>query len=131
MFLFLSLALAKRFTELRDLARRKRRAPSGRGYLASDRPLVAALGAASGLLAVMVLALYMSSPQVELMYRTPALLWLLCPLLMYWIGRIWLIAHRGRLDADPIVFALKDRVSYGVGMCSVAKILRATRALAF
>jgi 4-hydroxybenzoate polyprenyltransferase/phosphoserine phosphatase len=126
MFLFLSLALVKRFTELRQLRRRRCRTARGRGYRASDCQLIAALGACSGLMCVMVLALYINGPQVEILYGTPTVLWLLCPLLMYWVARVWLIAHRGKMTSDPVVFAIKDKVSYLVGLCSVAVVIAAT-----
>ena len=69
------------------------------------------LGGASGYLAVLVLALYINSTASELLYRHPAVLWLLCPLLLYWISRAWLIAHRGDMHDDPVVFAVSDRTS--------------------
>ncbi|MDX2300290.1 MAG: hypothetical protein NW204_11240, partial [Xanthomonadaceae bacterium] len=69
------------------------------------------LGAASGYLAVLVLALYINSTASELLYRHPQLLWLLCPVLLYWIGRAWMIAHRGLMRDDPVVFAATDRAS--------------------
>lgn len=121
MFLFLSLALVKRYSELRRVGRRKR-ATRGRGYRASDRQIIANLGTGSGLICALVLALYINSPQVGLLYSTPDALWLLCPLVMYWVGRIWLIAHRGRMDSDPVVFAIKDKMSYVVGVCGGAVI---------
>ena len=108
-FFFLSLALVKRYAELHNIQNGE---VLGRGYRASDKPLVASMGIASGYLAVLVLALYLSSPEVVLLYSRPYALWLLCPLFFYWISRIWLLTHRGLMHEDPIVFALKDAASY-------------------
>ena len=111
MFLFLSLAILKRYTELgmqRDAG--SNHAP-GRSYQTSDYELLASLGGASGYLSVLVLALYINSTASAMLYRHPQWLWLLCPLLLYWISRAWIIAHRGIMRDDPVVFALTDRVS--------------------
>ncbi len=116
MFLFLSLALVKRLAELRGLELQRLERAGGRGYATADLHIIASLGTGSGLVSVLVLALYINSPQVEPLYRTPSILWLLCPLMLYWLSRIWLIASRNELDCDPVVFALKDRVSYLVGL---------------
>ena len=111
MFLFLSLAMIKRYTELRGLLMAGDSRSVGRGYAVDDLPLVQSLGASSGYLAVLVLALYINSTASELLYRHPPVLWLLCPLLLYWISRAWLIAHRGGMHDDPVVFAVSDRTS--------------------
>jgi hypothetical protein len=79
------------------------------------------LGGASGYLAVLVLALYINSTASEALYRHPQVLWLLCPLLLYWVSRVWLIAHRGAMHDDPVVFALTDTVSRIVlVVCAIA-----------
>jgi 4-hydroxybenzoate polyprenyltransferase/phosphoserine phosphatase len=126
MFIFLSLALVKRFTELKMLRQQNRHDSKGRGYVASDLELVAMLGIANGFLAVLVMALYVNSPDAQIdhatgrnLYQHPMLLLLVCPMLLFWISRVWLIAHRGQMHDDPIVFALKDRVSYLIGACTV------------
>jgi 4-hydroxybenzoate polyprenyltransferase len=111
LFLFTSLALAKRHAELRRLSTENRRAATGRGYLVSDLGLLEIMGMTSGFQAVLVIALYINSPETRVMYRHPDLLWFLCPLLLHWIGRLWLYATRGYLDEDPIVYAITDRVS--------------------
>jgi 4-hydroxybenzoate polyprenyltransferase len=111
MFLFLSLAMLKRYTELLTLQSRGDAQSAGRDYRVDDLPLVQSLGAASGYLAVLVLALYINSTASELLYRHPQLLWLLCPVLLYWIGRAWMIAHRSLMRDDPVVFAATDRAS--------------------
>jgi 4-hydroxybenzoate polyprenyltransferase/phosphoserine phosphatase len=127
MFIFLSLALLKRFVELEAARRQNRPALEGRGYAAGDAQLVAALGSTSGYLAVLVLALYVNSEKVVVLYRRPMLLLLICPLLLYWISRAWMIAHRGQMHGDPIVFALKDRSSYGVGLLTLGVLWAATK----
>jgi 4-hydroxybenzoate polyprenyltransferase/phosphoserine phosphatase len=111
MFLFLSLAMIKRYTELRGVLLQGRDRAGGRGYQVDDLQLIQSLGAASGYLAVLVLALYINSSASEALYRRPQVLWLLCPLLLYWVSRVWLIAHRGAMHDDPVVFALTDAVS--------------------
>lgn len=126
MFIFLSLALVKRYVEI-DSARRESRAQvNRRGYGPADAGLVSSLGIGSGLLAALVLALYVNSEQVLKLYHHPLLLLLLCPLLLYWIGRVWLLAHRGQVHDDPVVFALKDRPSYAVGALTLAVLWLAT-----
>lgn len=126
MFLFLSLALVKRFVELKGARLRNQPELKGRGYSASDLELVAALGSASGFMAVLVLALYVNSREVLELYRHPLLLLLICPLLLFWVSRVWLLAHRGSMHDDPVVFALKDPVSYCIGAITLAVIWSAT-----
>lgn len=118
-FLFVSLAFAKRYTELLGVQTADPAAGSlrGRAYHVEDLRIIESAGPASGYLAVMVLALYISdstgaASNVARYYPTPDLLWLLCPLLMYWITRVWFVARRGALHDDPILFAVKDRVSW-------------------
>ncbi|MBR8227719.1 UbiA family prenyltransferase [Burkholderia vietnamiensis] len=111
MFIFLSLALVKRYGELHSLKARGLMKTRGRGYVASDLPLISSLGTASGYLAVLVLALYIQDARTTSLYGHPQLIWLACPLLLYWISRIWIIAHRGLMHDDPIVFAARDRIS--------------------
>ncbi|MFH1263671.1 MAG: UbiA family prenyltransferase [Pseudomonadota bacterium] len=111
MFFFLSLALAKRFTELKLLEGRGEM-PGGRGYISADLDYVPIMGIASGFMTSMVMALYVSGEHVRSLYRRPEWLWLICPIILYWIGRIWLYCHRDRMHDDPVVFALRDRGSY-------------------
>lgn len=108
-FFFLSLACVKRFCELASLGKL---AASRRDYQQSDLPLIRVMGLCSGFIAVLVIALWANSYEVEVIYQSPQLLWLLCPLLLYWVGRIWLLAERGVMHHDPVVFALKDGLSY-------------------
>jgi 4-hydroxybenzoate polyprenyltransferase len=115
MFLFLSLAFLKRAGEIVAMAGES----PGRGYRASDAEQVFALGPASGYVSVLVLALYVSSPDVERLYAAPERLWLLCPLALYWLSRIWILARRGEVHGDPVVHALRDPASYAVGALSL------------
>ncbi|HEY1588108.1 MAG TPA: UbiA family prenyltransferase [Rhodanobacter sp.] len=111
MFIFLSLAMIKRYTELAAALKLGKVTASGRGYDVDDIPLIQSLGGSSGYLAVLVLALYIDSTASQALYRHPHYLWLLCPLLLYWVSRAWAIAHRGIMHDDPVVFAVKDKVS--------------------
>lgn len=110
-FLFLSLAMVKRYTELKGVVSGTQRFIKGRDYRVDDLELLTSLGGASGYLAVLVLALYINSNQVKTLYSHPEVIWLLCPLLLYWISRVWLLTHRGMMHDDPIVFALEDWAS--------------------
>lgn len=116
MFIFLSLALVKRYAELKD-ARGKGQTEKarGRGYYPDDLEMLSSLGAASGYLSVMVLALYIQDQATTIMYRHPQIIWLACPLLLLWITRIWMLTHRGLMNEDPVVFAIKDKGSLVVG----------------
>ena len=109
-FLFLSLALVKRYAELVVME-----AETGvaqiRGYQIIDKELLASMGCGSGYVAVLVLAIYISSGVAETHYTRSQFVWFLCPLLLYWISYVWLIAHRGRMHDDPLVFTAKDRGS--------------------
>ncbi|MEQ1636273.1 MAG: UbiA family prenyltransferase [Methylococcales bacterium] len=125
-FLFYSLALVKRYAELDAMQRQGKLTAVGRGYHIEDLPILHSLGAASGSLCVLVLALYINSPSVEPLYRYPQVLWLLCVLLLYWISRTWLKTHRGEMHGDPVVFALKDKTSLIIGMLAVLAVIAAT-----
>lgn len=111
MFIFLSLALVKRYAELQTIQARGLVKTRGRGYLASDLPMLSSLGTSSGYLAVLVLALYIQDTRTTSLYRHPQVIWLACPLMLYWISRTWIITHRGKMHDDPIVFAARDRIS--------------------
>jgi 4-hydroxybenzoate polyprenyltransferase len=115
MFLFLSLAFLKRYAELSQLKGGAEEAVARRGYVRGDREWLGSMGGASGYISVLVLALYINSDQVVALYRRPLVLWLVCPLLLFWISRMWLLAHRGRINDDPIVAAVRDPASYGIG----------------
>ena len=112
LFTFLSLAFAKRFCELNLLLRTGKEKATGRGYSTSDLPIVQTMGVGSGYLSVLIFALYITSDAVSKVYEEPRVLWLACPLLLYWMSRMWLFAQRGHLRGDPLLFALSDRTSY-------------------
>jgi 4-hydroxybenzoate polyprenyltransferase/phosphoserine phosphatase len=119
MFLFLSLALVKRYTELLMLEGRDMKGMWGRGYQAVDLETLSQSGTSSGFIAVLILALYINSQNVRELYSNTELLWTLCPLFLYWINRIWLVARRDKLHEDPVVFTLHDKQSYWVGLLVV------------
>lgn len=112
-FLFLSLGLAKRYTELAAMAQGSASA-GRRAYSPEDRTWVMGFGIGSGLLAGLVMALYVTSDKSLSLYAYPERLWLGSPLLLYWVIRIWAFASRGQLDEDPVKFAMGDRVSWAV-----------------
>jgi len=124
-FLFLSLAMVKRFSELENLRERGASATHGRGYLVADLEQIRVFGTASAYAAVLVFSLYITRPDVDALYAHPARLWLVVPLLVYWITRVWLLASRGELDDDPVIFAIRDRISLAVGACVVIVALLA------
>jgi 4-hydroxybenzoate polyprenyltransferase len=126
MFLFSSLAALKRFIEIQSRPAHLLEAHSLRAYIPQDQPIIGMIGIANGFLAVLVLAFYLNSSEVSLLYGRVAILWLLCPLLMYWIGRIWLLASRSLVHDDPVVFALRDRTSYLVLVAGLAILFAAT-----
>jgi 4-hydroxybenzoate polyprenyltransferase len=108
LFLFLSLAFIKRYTELLAIAG----ALPGRAYGPDDAPWMQAIGTSSGYMAVLVLALYVNAPEVAILYRRPEGLWFLCPLLLLWVTRLWFRASRRKVHDDPIVEALTDWFTY-------------------
>ena len=116
-FLFLSLAMVKRFSELANLRERGLAHSHGRGYLVTDIEQIRSFGTASAYAAVVVFSLYISRPDVDALYRHSGRLWLIVPFLLYWINRVWLLASRGGLDEDPVIFAIRDRTSLAVGAC--------------
>ena len=122
MFFFLSLAMAKRYSELLHASGLVMAGNSGRGYHTGDRELLLSLGVGSSFSAVVILSLYVHSPEVRLLYFSPEVLFLLCPIVLYWLSRTWLLAHRGELKEDPVTLAIRDRVSYGAALASAAVI---------
>jgi 4-hydroxybenzoate polyprenyltransferase len=119
MFIFTCLALVKRYVELTMRIDKDLPDPSNRNYRLIDLPVIGALAAASGFNAVTIFALYVSSLTVGELYKYPQALWLMCPVLMYWLSRIVILAHRRVVDDDPIVFALRDRNSR---ICAIAMV---------
>ena len=124
-FLFLTLALSKRAAELKMWQQLGERQSFGRGYTVDDLPVILALGAGAGYISALVLLLYLQSPDVTRYYRHPQYLWLVLPLLLAWVSRLWLLAYRGNLTEDPIVFALQDRASLLLGVTTAAIVLTA------
>lgn len=127
MFLFFSLAAIKRQAELVEQERMGRADTPGRGYFTDDLPVIRVMALSSGQAAVMVLALYLNSPAVSQLYGAPQLMWLLCPILFYWLGRMAVMTHRGHMDDDPIVFAFRDGISLLCLGASVAVVLAAVQ----
>jgi 4-hydroxybenzoate polyprenyltransferase len=124
-FIFTSLALIKRYVELTAKLDKALPDSKDRGYKVGDVGVVTALAAASGINAITVLAFYVSSDAVVALYSRPLILWLLCPLMLYWLSRVLFVAHRRRLHDDPIVFALKDRVSRWVFVLVIVVVVAA------
>jgi 4-hydroxybenzoate polyprenyltransferase len=115
-FLFLSLAMVKRYAELLDLrSKGEKTKTKGRGYYPNDLEIIVSLGTSSGYLSVLVLALYIQDARTITMYKTHELIWLACPILLFWISRIWMLTHRGCMDDDPVLYAVKDRISLITG----------------
>ena len=116
LFLFLSLAIVKRFAELENLRTSNSMPKNGRGYLLTDQEQLRSFGTASAYAAVVVFAIYISGLDVMKLYHHPRLLWLIVPLMLLWLNRVWLLASRGELDEDPVAFALTDRMSLLIGV---------------
>lgn len=115
-FLFLSLAFVKRYAELTMQSQHGGGKAHGRGYYISDSPLIQTLGITSGYVAVLILALYLNSEEVLLLYTSPALVWPAVPFMLFWISWMWMQANRGQMHDDPLVFAVKDKSSLLAGL---------------
>jgi 4-hydroxybenzoate polyprenyltransferase/phosphoserine phosphatase len=126
-FFFLSLAFVKRFAELENLRERGGASAKGRGYHVSDIEQLRSFGSASGYASVVVLTLYISNLNADAaqLYRHINRLWLLVPIVLLWLSRLWLQASRGQLDEDPVVYAITDRRSLLLGLLVVAVVLSA------
>ena len=120
MFLFLSLGLIKRYTELLTMSKIDRTDIAGRGYRIGDLSMLREFGTASAYISVLVLALYINSNTVRDMYSHPDAIWLLCPLLLYTVSRLWLMASRDELHEDPVVFVIRDRRSQILALIAMA-----------
>ena len=119
-FLFFSLAMVKRFSELQNLRERGSMPSNGRGYLVSDLEQLRSFGTASAYAAVVVFSLYISGSNVTALYAHPIRMWLIVPLMLLWISRVWLLASRGEMNEDPVIFAVTDRMSLLIGLAVVA-----------
>lgn len=115
-FLFFGLAAIKRQAELVDQVKRGKQSSPGRAYMSDDVIVMQIMAISSGQAAVLVFALYLYSPDVAELYARPEVLWLICPVLLYWLSRMAVLTHRGYMHDDPIVFAAKDKISYAVGL---------------
>ena len=109
-FIFLSLAFIKRYTEMIEYQNKEEQNILGRGYLCSDASLIESMGITSGYAAVVVFSLYLTSDAIFL-YHTPWIIWAAVPVILFWINWMWLQAHRGNMHDDPLVFAVRDRAS--------------------
>lgn len=124
-FLFFSLAIVKRFAELENLRASGAAPRNGRGYLVADLNQLRSFGTSSAFAAVVVFAIYISSREVMTLYRRPEMLWLIMPLMILWLCRVWLLASRGSLNEDPLVFALTDKMSLLIGAAAAAVVVSA------
>jgi len=119
MFLFLSLAVVKRFAELENLRAAEAPPENGRGYMVADLDQLRSIGTASAYAAVVVFAIYITGSDVSRLYRRPGMLWLSVPMITLWLNRVWLLASRGQLDEDPVAFALTDPMSQAIGIAVI------------
>jgi len=123
-FLFLSLAYLKRYTELIDYKTRGYQVNiSGRGYKQSDAPFIQILGVSAGFISVLLLALYIDSTASAKIYFMPEVMWAAVIVLLYWMTWMWLKAHRGEMHSDPVIFAMTDRVSLCSGLLFVLIVI--------
>jgi 4-hydroxybenzoate polyprenyltransferase len=122
-FFFTSLAFVKRYGELIQIKGDLAQSLKGRNYVPADIPIIASVGPASGLLAVLVFALYINSPVMVMYYSRPQALWAICLILVYWITRIWFLAARDQMHDDPVLFAVKDKISLATGALVVVCLL--------
>jgi 4-hydroxybenzoate polyprenyltransferase/phosphoserine phosphatase len=125
-FFFFSLASIKRLDELVDLKSKGGLKINGRGYHITDIPIISQIATASGLTAVLVMALYLNSEEVIALYALPEVLWGICMVLLFWMNRFIILANRGKIHGDPIVFSMKDRISYYSGIITLSLIIIAT-----
>jgi 4-hydroxybenzoate polyprenyltransferase len=120
-FIFLSLAFVKRYSELSQVDDNDSLEKRGRGYFVEDIHLLKTMGVVSGFLSVVVFSLYLDSPDVSQLYSNPRILWITSLLFLFWVSRMWMLTVRGKMTDDPIIFTLKDWISYLifclVGLC--------------
>ena len=125
LFIFFSLAMLKRYSELYNLEQREKKKMVVRGYSTDDKDILALLGVASGYISVLVLALYITTPEHMVEYRNPEFLWIVFPALLYWISRVWLLACRGQMNEDPVLFSLRDVPSYFIVLIAATGVVLA------
>lgn len=126
MFLFLSLALVKRYAELRITQDQSGLKKAGRGYHAEDIEALSQLGMASGCTCALIMALYVDSAAVKELYRHPQIIWLICPIILYQMARVWFLARRGQMPDDPLVFMIRDWRSQLMGALVMLVMVAAT-----
>ncbi len=126
-FLFLSLALIKRYAELEVQILQGKTQAHGRGYHIEDLPIIQTLGITAGFASILVLALYLNSETVVNLYKMPQIIWPAIPLMLFWVSWMWMKAHRGEMHDDPIVFAIKDKTSLVVGLLLVLTFVFASK----
>lgn len=126
LFIFFSLALVKRYSELHLQSQLQQLTDLGRGYHVKDMIMLMIFGVTSGFMAVLIFALYLNSPDLTVLYPHPARLWLITPILLYWISRIWVITHRGEMHDDPVVFAATDPWSWVMALLILMMMYVAT-----
>ena len=123
-FLFSSLGMVKRFSELHNLQANNKLSARGRGYRVEDMAPVRIIGISLGYMSVFIMGLYINSPVITQYYSNPKIIWFLFPLITYWLGRLWILANRGEVNEDPLIFALKDTTSVLVAaLCAITLIL--------
>jgi 4-hydroxybenzoate polyprenyltransferase len=122
-FLFLSLAFGKRFAEISLTQNDGRHQLPGRSYTVSDAPVILSFGVSSAFIAVLVLSLYVNSDAVTVLYRSPAAIWAAVPILLLWVSSLWFRLWRGEVSDDPILFALKDRISLLAGFAMLSVVI--------
>ena len=130
-FIFLSLALVKRYAELKVQILEAKSFAHGRGYVVSDAPLLQTLGVTSGYISALVLALYVQSEDIVSLYAQPLAIWLVLPILLFWVSWVWLKADRGEMHDDPIVFAAKDKASLAVAALTLVVFVHAATGMTF
>ena len=130
-FIFLSLALVKRYAELKVQIQEGKSYAHGRGYIVSDAPLLQTLGVSSGYISALVIVLYVRSEDVVSSYAEPLAIWLVLPILLFWVSWVWLKAERGEMHDDPIVFAAKDKASLAVAALTLVVFVYAATGMTF
>ncbi len=126
-FQFLSLAFLKRSAELSNLLRTSREEASGRNYFTWDLVQVNVFGVVAAYMSSLVLALYIASDNVKLLYNQPVWLWLIVPMHLYWMSRAWILSHRGAMNEDPILFAALDRITWASALVAALVLALASR----
>jgi 4-hydroxybenzoate polyprenyltransferase len=117
---FLSLALAKRHSELMQATHAGPGPIAGRGFHSEDWPLTLAFGVGAGLASIVIMLLYLANdaapsgfyPHQGWLYAVPGIV-------LIWLMRVWVLSHRRELHDDPVIFALKDPASLLLGAVTV------------